>query len=342
MSNAKIIASEALKPHAALKTTFDFSPDLVYFYNRRCTVSNLRLVSVFFLLLLTIPVCCSDSFWAQATFVKGEVKVKPSGSNGTADLKLGAVLHKGDTVITSEGARASFLLSDGSIKVLQEKSTLVLSPKAESSSASLKAVADNLSKSLLSREGNNPMLKHLGGLRGGEKNIVLGPNKTRMAIGAVRLHWLSATGTTKYAVTLMGPGDLMFEQVTDKTYLDIPAEKLLPATTYYWEIRNAADKDSLNALGSGSFVTLEKKEADDVKALEGKLRSAVQESKADPAIQFLLYQVYREHGMNYDALLMLESILADDKGNTEVLRLRNDLCRELGVDERDSVLPDAK
>lgn len=287
------------------------------------------------MIFIAVSAFSADTFWAQATFVKGDVKVKPSGGNASSELRLGAVLRKGDTVITADKSRASFLMSDGSIKVVMENSALVLAPSAEPEAASLKTVAENLSKSLLSREGDNPMLKHLGGLRGGQENMALAPDKTKVHAGKIKLCWLPAPGVSKYTVTLMGPGDSMFETTVEKTFFSVPDEKILPGTTYYWEVRNAAERDSITSLGSGSFSTLDKKEDSTVRDLEKSISSAIKPGDAqDPSVMFILYQVYREHGMNLDALSTLEKINSAEAGNTEVLRLRKELLRELGMDEK--------
>jgi hypothetical protein len=288
-------------------------------------------------ILSSVSSYCSDPFWAQATFVRGDVKVKPSGSNSVVELKLGEVLHRGDTVMTSEKSRASFLLSDGSIKAIGENSTVVLSSEKEAANTSLKTVAQNLSKSLLSREGNNPMLKHLGGLRGEERYIAVGPNKTKVHADSLRLSWVPVPGVSRYFVTLMGPGDMLYETAVENTYIDIPKEKITAGTTYYWEIRNASEKDSMTALGAASFTTLDKKEALDVKTLEENINSVQRssEAQADSSLSFLLYQVYRGHGMDYDAVLMLEKILSAEKDNPEILKLKKELCKTLGISESD-------
>ena len=286
--------------------------------------------------VMSIPFMAGEKFWAQATFVKGDVKVKPSGATSLTELKLGEVLRKGDTVITADKSRASFLLSDGSIKVVPEKSTVVMAPTRSEGSASLKSVADNLSKSLLSREGNNPMLKHLGGLRGGGRNIALAPNKTKVKPEGLILLWSPVPGVAKYSATLMGPGDRMTESSSETTSVAVPAESLVPGTTYYWEIRSSVDKDSVTALGSGSFTTLDRAEYEVVRSLENNILPAIKgnDREFDASALFILYQVYREHGMNMDALAAIEKMIgALGSEDQELIRLRKELCRELDIDE---------
>ena len=293
-------------------------------------------LSAILLLFLSCPVLPGEKFWAQATFVKGDVKVKPSGAASLSGLKLGDVLRKGDTVITGEKSKASFLVSDGSIKVVTEKSTVIMAPSRSEESASLRSVADNLSRSLLSREGNNPMLKHLGGLRGGGRNVALAPNKTRVRPDHIVLRWLPVPGVKKYSATLMGPDDNMIESSSETTSVNVPSENLFPGTTYYWEIRSSAEKDSVTALGSGSFTTLDRSEYEAVRSLEKSILSVItgNDQEKDASALFILYQVYREHGMNLDALGVLEKMNTLRGGeDQEILRLRKELCKELDVDE---------
>lgn len=200
----------------------------------------------------------------------------------------------------------------------------------------LKAVASNLSKSLMAREGDNPMLKHLGGLRGAERNLALAPCRTKVRRESLRLIWVAKPGVATYAVTLMGPDDSLAEFSTAQPHVDVPAEKLGGGGVYYWEVRDAASRDSLSVLGSGTFTTLEKKAEEDLRALEASIREAYPERGEDTTPQFLSLQIYRERGLNLDALRLLNSMVSTAPEDTDLVRLRRELCEEMGVSEADA------
>ena len=297
-------------------------------------LSTLISIAIMLSVLAALPLAAA-AFWGQVTFVKGAVTVVKSSGGQALPVKRGDILHGGDRVKSGENSKASLLLSDGSILVVPASSEVVLGQSPKSQSPQLQVVAKNLSKTLLSREGDNPMLKHLGGLRGEERNIALAPCKTKVKVGPTRLVWLPKVGVSKYAVTLMGPDDSLFESTVQGTDLLVPAEKLVPGVTYYWEVRDAALKDSITALGSGTFTTLEKKAEEEVSKLEKSISDAFPSGSAgaDSTPLFLYYQVYIEKGMNLDALLRLDKISSIDPEDAEVKRWKRDLCKEMGIDE---------
>jgi hypothetical protein len=275
----------------------------------------------------------SDTFWAQVTFVRGTVSCVPQGSETSQDLRRGEVLHSGDTVRAGEGSQASLLLSDGSIVVVRPGKELVLGPAERASRPSLQVVAGNLSRTLLSREGDNPMLKHLGGLRASDSNIALAPCRTKVR-APVRMVWLPWPGVSRYSVTVMGPQDVVFEGVCEGTSLDLPDAALDADTTYYWEVRDAVSDDTYTALGSGSFATLPLEVAESVRALEKALDAAFSEGdpETDSTPLFLAYQIYLENGLNLRALEILERLRARDPGDPALERWRQALCAEMGLE----------
>lgn len=277
----------------------------------------------------------AESFWAQATFVKGAPTVLSVGAKEPSPLQRGAVLHKGDKVMVPEGAQASFLLNDGAVLVLRGPADQVMGFKASPVSPGLASVAQNLSKTLLANEGDNPMLKHLGGLRGSERNLAIAPCRTRVRPGPVTLLWATRSGVKRYAVTLMGPDDSLFEQVTTDTALPVPADRLKAGETYYWEVRDAASTDSLSTLGSGSFAVLDTKAEARVKGLLGDLKKAFPEPGEDDTPLFLTYQLYRENGLSADALATLAALLKHAPTDPELLRWKEELLKDMGLAEGD-------
>ncbi len=280
----------------------------------------------------------AEPFWAQVTFVKGTAIFVPAGGGGPQPLKRGAVLHRGDKVQAAEGGQASFLLSDGSVVVVRSGSEQLLGSAKPGEGPTLTAVAKNLSQALLAREGDNPMLKHLGGLRGGERNLAVGPCQTKVAAADVALVWAARPGVVRYAVTVMGPGDDLYEQTVQGTRLELPAGRLAKGATYYWEVRDAAAADTFTALGSGSFTTLDAKAESRVKSLLEGIGKAFPGPGDDDTPLFLSYQIYRENGMSLDALATVGAMLKRSPEDAELRRWQQDLCKDMGVDERDAPL----
>ena len=288
-----------------------------------------------FLAVLSIAglAAAAESYWAQATFVRGSVTVTSGGA--ASPLALGAVLHRGDKVAAAAGASATFLQPDGSLVVVRSGKEVELggSAKGEDRPA-LGAVAANLSKSLLSREGNNPMLKHLGGLRGSGRNAALWPNRTKVRVGSpVTFAWNAVPGVRRYVVTLMGPDDSIVENTVTVPKFELAAGKLAAGETYFWEVRDADSPEAITALGSGTFTALDKAAEAEVARLEQGIGTAFPASGDDATPVFLRYQLYREHGLAFDAMKALSKLSAGDPQNGEISRWRTQLATELGLSQ---------
>lgn len=277
-----------------------------------------------------------DPFWAQTTFVKGAVTYLSPRAARAVPLQLGIVLHREDVVTTGEGARASFLLSDGGVLVVSSATSVTIEPRGATQGLAMKGLAQNLSQSLLAREGDNPMLKHLGGLRGAGANAALAPCRTKVRPGDLRFLWTPGHGTLSYIVTIMGPGDQIFEITTKEPSALAPAAKLAPGATYYWEVRDAATHDALAVMGSGTFTVLDSKTDAELRALERQIALALSSGdETDSTPLFLRYQLYRGCGLHLDALLLVDRMLQADPRNSDLLGWRRDLCAEMGLQERD-------
>jgi hypothetical protein len=240
-------------------------------------------------------------------------------------------------VTVEEGGSASFLLNDGSILVARPGHPVVLGAAARKEGPALLDVAKNLSQTLLARQGDNPMLKHLSGLRGEGRNIALAPTRTKVKIEKLGFVWLPQPPVTRFLFTLMGPDGKLYETTVAGTRTEVGADKLVPNATYYWEVRDASLPDSLFALGSGSFGTLDRRVEEKVRALEASIAGATaqMENGDNSTASFLAYQIYRENGLNRDALQTLESLIRDHPENDELVRWRKDLCREMETDPAD-------
>ena len=286
---------------------------------------------------LALPLDASTTFWAQTTYVKGDVKVIPSDRSESHALKLGMILHRGDTVATGEGARASFLMHDGAIFTIGPSSKKTIGERKGMSKPSLAKVATNLTKTLLTREGDNPMLKHLGGLRAGERNIAMAPNQTAVTLGDLLFTWIQSPHVKRYTFTLMGPEDFFWEKTLTETTISVPGKMVTAGATYYWEIRDASIRNSFSALGSGTFTTLDSETAERVAGLTGTIDREMKNLKADDDFTplFLKYQIYRENGMNLDALQILTRMIRLDPGNDLLLRWRSDVARLMNLEEDD-------
>ncbi len=280
----------------------------------------------------------ADEGWAQATFVRGEAVAVPAAGGAEQPIHLGAVLHQGDRVRVAAGGQASFLLASGRVVVVRGGNEAVLGADAAVSGPSLSEVAVNLSRTLLAREGDNPMLKHLGGLRSAGRALALVPNRTRVRAGAVRLVWTPAPGVASYAVAVMGPQASVFETTVAATRLDLPAEVVQPGATFFWEVRDAASADSFTALGSAGFTTLDRAAEDQVEALEASVAAGFADGGEDSSPLFLRYQVLRQHGLGLEALEALEELRRQSAATAEVSRWRADLLEEMGLEDGDAAV----
>jgi len=281
------------------------------------------------------PAGAAEEFWAQVTFVRGSATFRPSGGGAEQAVRLGSVLHQGDVVRAAEGGQVSFLLSSGGVLVVRPGHETALGSGAPAEGPSLPSVAVNLSRTLLAREGDNPMLKHLGGLRSAGRSVALAPNRTKVRSGPVRLAWTPAPGVSSFAVAVMGPQASVYEARVAGTSLEVPADQLQPGATYFWEVRDAASADSFTALGSAGFTTLDRAADDEVRALESSLSQAFPAGGEDGSPLFLRYQVLRQHGLGLEALAALEALRARVGADPELERWRGDLLEELGLKAED-------
>ena len=292
-----------------------------------------------FLLVLTAPIHAGskNSFWAQTTFIKGAASCRTAGQGAASPLKLGMVLHQGDTVTVDKGGSVSFLLNDGSILVVRPETPVVLGEPARKSGPPLADVAKNLTQTLLARQGDNPMMKHIGGLRAEGKNIALAPTRTKVRMGKLVFVWLPKPPVQRFVFTLMGPDGMLYETTVSGTRTEVPPDKLAPGSTYYWEVRDAAIPDSVVTLGSGTFGTLDRNAEEKVRSLESTIAAAASQIKDadDFTASFLTYQISRENGLSLDALLALGPMIAGHPENEELLHWRSDLCKEMELDPAD-------
>lgn len=291
-------------------------------------------------LLAAVSLCAGSEFWAQTTFVRGDVSVVSSSSSDSETLKIGDVLHRGDRVTAGDEGRASFLLNDGSILTLSSGKQITLGEDSSSTNPTLAQVASNLTKTLLAREGDNPMLKHLGGLRAEGKNIALAPCETKVRKDTLTFAWIPKPLTKRYTFTLMGPDDMFLEETVRVTSIRIPSEKISSDTTYYWEVRDAAIRNSITSLGSGSFTTLDPATERKLQSLEKNIDDAFtgQAHENDLTPYFLRYQIYREMGLNLDALKILQEMINRDPDNSNLQRWKSELAEIMGLDEGDLTL----
>lgn len=295
------------------------------------------LTTGFLLFAFCAAIMAADAFWAQATDVRGDVAFFARGAKQGKVLQRGMVLHVGDIVKTAKGARASFLMSDGRLFVLSGEKKVVINASRKANGPSLRALAANLSGTLLSREGDNPMLKHLAGLRGGRKNLALAPRRTAVRGEKVTLVWLPQLKTKEYIVSIMDPSGDISEFRAGSTRADVPLEKLKSSGTYYWEVRAAARPEALTAAGSGRFSVLTDSEMKMVNDLLNRIHKAFPKgnAKTDSTPLFLSYQVFRENGLTLDALKTLQEMIKLNPGDSQLAAWRHDLCDEMGISEKD-------
>ncbi len=272
-------------------------------------------------------------FWAQATYVRGSVSVAARSGEATVPLARGAVLEAGAEVVTTGDGRATFLLSDGGLLVVPSSARRVLEPAARRAGPSLGEVAHNLTRTLAAGGDEEPLLKHLGGLREEGRNLAVAPRRTRVRPGPVRLAWEPAPGVASYVVRVLGPAGSVLEEQVGGTVLEIGSGKLQAGAGYVWEVRDASSPDSLAALGSGSFAVLDGETARRVAAAESEIEGAgLNTAGGDSTATYLRYQVCRDAELYLEAAGLLGRLLAGEPGDRSLEEQQRVLWAAIGLD----------
>ena len=272
-------------------------------------------------------------FWAQATYVRGSVSVAARSGEAAVPLARGAVLEAGAEVVTAGDGRATFLLNDGGLVVVASDTRRVLAPSAKRAGPSLGEVAHNLTRTLAARGDEEPLLKHLGGLREEGRNLVVAPRRTRVRSGPVRLVWEPAPGVASYVVRVLGPAGSVLEEQVGGTVLEIGSGKLQAGAGYVWEVRDGRSPDSLAALGSASFAVLDGETARRVATAESELEGAgLDTAGGDSTATYLRYQVCRDAELYLEAAGLLRRLLAREPDDRSLAEQQAALWSAIGLD----------
>ncbi len=267
------------------------------------------------------------TFWAQATFVRGEVTAAEPGAPAPVPVQRGDTFERGVVVRCGSGSRATFLLSDGSLLAVPPDSEHALEPRTGQGRPSLAEVAHNLTRTVAERASGDPLLKHVGGLRDDRENLAVAPRRTRVRFAAVRLLWAVSPPVTRYRVRVLGPSGTIASREVGEPWLEIPAELLEVGAGYIWEVRDAADPDALLPLASASFGVLDGETAHRLAAQEGEIEALrATETGDDTSADYLGYLACREAELYLEATLRLDRLLAAEPGDpglsVELGRLR--------------------
>lgn len=271
-------------------------------------------------------------YWAQATCVRGSVTVVEAAAMTPRALARGDVLAAGAVVRTGDAARATFLLADGALLVIPAQTERTLAPAVGAAPPSLAAVARELARTVVAQGEGEPLLKHLGGLREGAAELILVPRRTRIRGGSTELSWSSRDGITRYAVRVLGPTGTVLEQQVTGTRLVIPAATLSPGAGYVWEVRDAAEPDSLVPLGAATFAVLDEPAAAAIADQEVRLAALASElADDDTTAAYLHYQLLRDAELYLEAAGVLDELVDADPADGRLAAARAHLRNAVGL-----------
>lgn len=292
-------------------------------------------VSVALVLGASAAVAQAPTFWAQATFVRGEVAATfPGREEAAQPVRRGDVLDRGAVVRCGPESRATLLLSDGSLLVVPATSSRTVEPPSGQGRPSLAEVAHNLTRTVVERGEGSNLLKHVGGLRDERANLAVCPRRTRVRRGPVLLIWEAAPGVDRYRARVLGEKGVVLDREVEGLFLSLEASELDAGATYVWEVRDATSPGALLAIASGSFGVLDDAAAARLAALEEEISGLEPpSSRDDSSAAYLGYLACRDAELFLEALLRLEELLEAEPDDPTLLAERESLRDFLGLDQ---------
>ncbi|MBN2383115.1 hypothetical protein JXQ70_09560 [bacterium] len=304
-------------------------------------MKNVAIANTLAFIFLSVSVAHAE-YWAQATFIKGEVTVSPGGNGMAVPLTLGAMLKAGDVVTIAEKGRASFLVHDGSILIGKSGQSISFGPQEGEPEVRINEVVRNIVHSIIEVDDQDPMLKHVGGLRSLQNNVAMVPTNTNLRADQTAVFmWLPRPPVSTYTLVIIGENDFYQEYSSaDKTVYRLAPGTLEPGRKYNWEVHDGAQDVAIIPLGSGSFSVATREVCDTVKTMSGDIARAYSNSKdtSDATPSFILYQLYLKHGFTIEALLIAEAMCLRDPENSHFKQLKQDLQKRMNLHDSDIVL----
>lgn len=246
--------------------------------------------------------------------VNGEVQLKRNGWQGYHPTTFGAILQQGDLLKPAEGAEVIVLCDD----LTATRRAPAGEPSGLDCPSSTKTV-ERAEGNLASPRGDN------------DKSIpfVISPRDTRLLTDAPILRWNPVPGVERYTVEVRGE-EVQWETETGNSSVLYEGPALKPDQWYSVIVTadNGTKSTDENAVGLG-FSVLSEEAARPVQEAAAKLDKLP--SLSDDARQFVLAQIYAEHGLIAEAIEQLEMIVNDGSSAPNVYRTLGDLYWRVGL-----------
>lgn len=246
--------------------------------------------------------------------VKGQVSVKRRGWTSYAPVVFGTTLRLGDLVRAEDAANAQIVCSDLTIHHIQTGQVAVPCMEAQPLLKTSNGSLLNPTRSWPT-EGTFP--------------LVLSPRKTKLLSPNPVLRWATVAGATHYQIQVRGPNlqwSAIVGAVTEYTY-PASAPALEPGVDYKLIVATQTSSSSAEPGNGLGFSLLDKKQKQAVEGEEGRIR---QLGLSEPATQFVIANLYASHGLNAEAIELLDAASTSFKV-AAVKRLQADLYMRVGL-----------
>jgi hypothetical protein len=227
-----------------------------------------------------------------AIFAQGHVSFKRKGWTRYVPVAFGTELQLGDLVNVADSSRVQIVCSDLTLRDIP---------------AGIAGVPCQVAQPLLRRADGSVINVTRGRVYDGSFPLILSPRKTRLISSTPALRWTPVPGATKYTVSVRGPGVAWMRAVSE-TEIAYPAdEPSLAAGKFYKLIVETGDQSS--AEEPGPYLGFSVLDVKDRTTVMWEKRRIEQLGLPEGATEFLVAHLYAAHGLNAEAIQLLEDTL---------------------------------
>jgi hypothetical protein len=248
-----------------------------------------------------------------AIFAQGQVSFKRKSWIRYVPVAFGTDLQLGDLVNVADSSRVQIVCSDLTLHDIPP---------------GIVGVPCQVAQPLLRRPDGSVINVTRGRAYDESFPLILSPRKTRLISSTPALRWTLVPGARKYIVKVRGPG-VAWMRVVSETEIAYPAdEPSLAAGKFYKLIVETGDQSSTEEPGPYlGFSVLDVKERNIV---IGEQRRIERLGLPEGPTRFLVAHLFAAHGLNAEAIQMLEDTLRKFQVSA-VARLLGDLYIEVGL-----------
>ena len=291
-----------------------------------------RLTATLLLALTIFPANAQDRV-AIITEIAGSVELARSGSASFGAAEWGSPLFNGDRVRTAGGAQAVLLFSNNNLMTVSGGNTYTVGGQQGGSSRAVSSSVISSDTDLTLHRAGQGEVEVLGGLRnsGLLPPVDLAyPVRTVVTSNGPEFFWVADDEYEAFTVSVRGPvGEIWSGETTDISIM-YPADApvLEPGQTYFWKV----DAETLFDVVESEVTSFQIMDAETQASLDQGLEdlARLSEDAGSASYQFLLGNLYANHGALGQAIDAFENIASAHPDAESVHRVLASLYTEIG------------